>query len=96
VPLNKYANRRDANEAEIVKALEAIGCTVFRLDRPVDLLVGYRGYTFCLEVKQRGRENRKDQQAQRDWMKGWKGHVRIVFSPEEAISLVTEAYGRQG
>ena len=94
--LSKYANKRDANEPEIVQALEAIGCTVFRMDRPVDLLVGYLSpigpINFLIECKMPGRENRKDQQTQRDWMKGWRGQVRVVTSAEEAIELVTQAY----
>ena len=43
--------RRDDNEYEIIQALEAIGCTVRRLDRPVDLLVGYRASNYLIEVK---------------------------------------------
>lgn len=45
--------RRDANEADIVRDLEHLGCTVFRLDGAgvPDLLVGYQGKTFAIEVK---------------------------------------------
>lgn len=47
------ARMRDANEPEIVKALEAAGATVTRLNEAgvPDLLVGYKGKTSLLEVK---------------------------------------------
>ena len=35
----KYAKARDLNEPQIIKALEAIGCEVEQLDKPVDLVV---------------------------------------------------------
>ena len=37
---HNYKRARDANEPEIVEALEKHGATVWRLDTPVDLLVG--------------------------------------------------------
>ena len=65
--LNRYATRRDANEKEIIQALESIGCTVYRLDSPVDLLVGYRARNILLEVKDgnKVRSERKLTKAQR-------------------------------
>lgn len=49
--LSRYAKKRDGNEAEIVRALRAAGALVFPLDRPVDLLVGWNGRWWLLEVK---------------------------------------------
>lgn len=90
--MKRYAARVDGNQAEIVKALRGIGCSVEIIGRPVDLLVGYRALNFLLECKRPGCENRKDQQKQRDWMAGWRGQVRVVRSAEEAIRVVTESY----
>lgn len=45
-----YAKRRDANEPEIVKALRDVGATVELLDW-CDLLVGYKGVNYLIEVK---------------------------------------------
>ena len=86
--------RRDENEPEIVQALEAIGCTVFRLDFPCDLLVGYRARNFLIEVKDSGKSpsRRKLTETQVAFFKNWKGQVRKVETPEEAIKLVTKAY----
>ena len=47
----RRAKRRDGNEAEIVRALEKAGATVYRLDKPADLLVGKHFVWFLLEVK---------------------------------------------
>lgn len=88
----RRAAKVDGNQQDIVDALRAIGCDVYVIGKPVDLLVGYRVRNFLIEVKRKGRENRKDQQAQRDWMAKWRGQVRVVTSPEEAIALVTGAY----
>jgi hypothetical protein len=88
----KYAQKVDLNQSEIVKALRAIGCDVELIGRPVDALVGYRKHNFLLEIKQEGKQSRKDQKAQQDWIKNWRGQVRYVTSPEEAIRLVTMGY----
>jgi len=87
----RHDARRDDNEAEIVKALEAIGCTVYRMDRPVDLLCGYRARNYLLEVKNPDGLN-KLTKAQEKFIPQWKGQVRIVTSPAEAIQVVTQAY----
>lgn len=49
--LSRYAKRRDKNETQIIKALEALGCIVWQLDRPVDLLIGRKHYFALIEVK---------------------------------------------
>jgi len=51
VSLGRYAKKRDANERAIIQALEAVGARVWQLDRPVDLVVGYRNRFTLLEVK---------------------------------------------
>ena len=88
----RYRASADSNQKEIKDALEAIGCDVWVIGRPVDLLIGYRKRNFLIECKMPGKVNRKDQQAQRDWIKNWRGQVRVVTSPEEAIRLVTKSY----
>ena len=83
------ANKRDANEPEIIKALEKIGCSVYKIDEPADLLVGYRIHNFLLEIKAPTGKQTRDQV---DFALGWKGQYRIVRTPGEAIDLVTKAY----
>jgi len=48
------AARVDANQADIVKALRAIGASIlmmFQLKNCFELLVGYRKQTFLFEIK---------------------------------------------
>ena len=89
--MKRYAARRDANEGEIVRALEKAGCDVVRLDF-CDLLVGRRGRNYLLEVKDGRKAPSKrpltPQQVKLRW--GWRGHYRVVTSTEEAIEAVTE------
>lgn len=47
----RRAARRDANEPAIVRALEAVGATVYRFHTPVDLWAMARGRWAWLEVK---------------------------------------------
>jgi len=47
----RYAARVDANQEQIVSALRAAGAYVWIIGIPVDLLVGYRGHTFLVEIK---------------------------------------------
>ena len=83
--LHRYAKARDKNEKEIVNALEAIGCTVVRLDTPVDLLCGRGGKNILLECKMpKGRLTKP----QVKFLAGYKGQVRVVTTPEEAIAAV--------
>ncbi len=86
----RYAASTDLNQKEIVDALKKIGCDVETIGRPVDLLVGYRKRNFLIEVKRPGEKVRTD--AQREFLASWKGQVRIVETPYEAIRLVTKAY----
>ncbi len=95
--------RRDENEKEIIAALESIGCTVFRLDYPVDLLCGRGGRNILIEVKNpdKPKSDRKRTAAQRKFFKDWQGQVRVCETAEEAIELVTKltvhnVYGGEG
>ena len=47
----RRAAKIDANQPAIVKALEAIGCTVYFIREPVDLLVGLRKRSVAMEIK---------------------------------------------
>ena len=79
--------KRDGNESEIVQALEQSGATVERLNDGAlpDLLVGFRGHNYLLEVKmpKTGRLT----EAQKAWWQNvwWSGQRAIVTTPEEAL-----------
>ena len=82
-----HAKKRDANELEIVRALEKIGATVERMDDPVDLLVGYRSKTYLIEVKAARGKLTGDQV---DFIANWKGSpIYVVRDAETAIDIVS-------
>ena len=85
----RYAARRDANEVEIVRALEAIGCSVLRVDA-VDLIVGRAGVNYLIECKD-GRKsagNRPLTPAQKKLRAEWRGQYAVVTSVDEALAVV--------
>lgn len=95
-----YGRRRDANERQIIDALRAVGATVCQLDGNglPDLLVGYRGRTLLLEVKQEhgkakvGGKKTADGllPSQRAWHAAWCGQVPvIVTTPKEALVAIS-------
>lgn len=77
----RYANRRDANEKDIVAELEARGFSVERMDKPVDLLIGKHGQTWIAEVKM---PKGKLRPGQVKFYERWRGNELILRSVEDA------------
>ena len=88
----RYCASVDQNQKEIVDAQKAIGCSVETIGRPIDLLIGYESRNYLVEIKRVGAKPRKDQQDQQDWMRDWKGQIRVCSTSDEAIRLVTRSY----
>ena len=86
--------RVDQNQKEIVKGLRDEGASVEILSNVgggvPDLLVGWNGKNFLLEVKSTvtnyGRSGLNSMQ--QDWFSKWNGHASVVSSLEEAIEVV--------
>lgn len=90
------AGRKDAAHAPIVAALRKAGASVVDLAGlgvlgvPA-LLVGWQGRCLLLEVKNPGEVARASQV---EWAAKWRGTpVRVVSTPEEAISTLQDAPG---
>ena len=99
----RYPRKRDDNEGGIVAALRARGATVTHLDDSgvPDLLVGFQGKTYLLEVKlptnKDGTAHRRKSQggegelteSQVKWWKTWTGYpASVVHSVEEALAVI--------
>lgn len=90
----RFAAKVDANQPEIVKALRGVGATVQPLHAVgkgcPDLMVGFRGQTFALEVKDGAKapSDRKLTSAQIGWHEGWKGHVAVVETVDQALAAI--------
>ena len=85
--LTRLAARRDENEAAIVQALRKAGATVELLSATniPDLLVGYRGQNFLLEVKT---EKGKLKEGQKNWASHWRGQHAVVRTVDEALQVI--------
>ena len=92
--MSKYARRIDANQNDIVVALRACGAVVRVVtqgDGIPDLLVGYRGYTLLLEVKDGSKppSARTLTEAEQKFFDDWKGGMlAIVNNADEALDIL--------
>ena len=90
----RRAAKVDDNQPEIIAALRKIGATVQPLHSVgsgcPDLLVGFRGANFALEIKDGSKppSARKLTQDQVDWHGGWKGQVAVVCNINEALFAI--------
>lgn len=80
----RTAAKVDANQAAIVKALRAIGCTVYVIGEPVDLLVGLRGRTVAIECKNQKRKWKLTPQ-QEEFFRDFTGEAYIVEDEGQAL-----------
>ena len=87
----RRASRRDANEKGIVEALRAVGATVYLLDEPCDLLVGYHGQTILMELKnpKTGYGKKGFNANQKHFAENWKGGTFcLVDSIDSALRML--------
>ena len=83
----RYAARVDANQDQIVSALRAAGANVWIIGLPVDLLVGYKGHTFLVEVKNGPRKRLTALQA--DFFENWSGSTLArIDGPDGALRMI--------
>ena len=84
----------DRNQAEIVAALRKVGATVQPLHATgqgcPDLLAGFQGANFLLEVKDwtKPPSKRALTPDQVEWHGGWKGQVAIVETVDAALIAI--------
>jgi hypothetical protein len=85
----------DGNHREIVRALEQIGASVQSLatigDGCPDLLVGYHGRNWLMEIKDPRQDpcKRELRPDQRRFFIRWRGQVAKIETVDQAIALVT-------
>ena len=84
----------DANQAEIVRALRALGATVTSLatvgNGCPDIVVGYRGVNLLFEIKDgsKARSARALTEKEKAWHAAWAGQASVVESVDDALRLV--------
>jgi len=83
----RRAARVDANQEQIVSALRGAGAYVWIIGLPVDLLVGYKGYTFLVEIKTDSKKRLTKLQA--DFFENWTGSILArIDCPESALRML--------
>jgi hypothetical protein len=87
VSLLRRNPRRDKNEGAIAAALEAVGASVVRVSAAgcPDLLVGFQGRNWLLEVKTATGELTIAQTAFRTV---WRGQYALVRDADEALAVL--------
>lgn len=91
-----FSPTRDRNEPDIIKALVSVGCVVQKLHEGgvPDLLVGFRGRTFLLEVKglpgkKGGSSSVSLTPTQEKWWSAWNGERPIIVrTVEESLRVI--------
>ena len=83
----RRAARVDANQAQIVSALRAARAYVWIIGLPVDLLVGYKGHTFLVEIKNGPKKRLTGLQT--DFFENWSGSTLArIDGPEAALRMI--------
>jgi hypothetical protein len=83
----RHAARVDANQQAIVAALRSVGAYVWIISLPVDLLIGYKGHTFLMEIKATSKKRLTGLQA--DFFQNWAGGTLCrVDSPQAALDMI--------
>ena len=86
--MRRYAAKRDSNEKQIIEALEGIGASVTQISAKgiADLLVGYQGVTYLMEIKNKYGKLTPDQIA---FIEAWRGSpVLIVKTIKQALEAL--------
>ena len=83
----RRAARIDANQTAVVSALRTAGAYVWIIGLPVDLLVGYKGHSFLVEVKNGPRKRLTA--LQEDFFNNWSGSTLArIDGPEAALRMI--------
>jgi len=83
----RYAARVDANQAQVVSSLRAAGAYVWVIGLPVDLLVGYNGQTYLVEIKDGPKKTLT--RLQQDFFGNWTGgSLHRIDGPEDALRMI--------
>ena len=86
----RRAARVDANQDQIVSALRGAGAYVWIIGLPVDLLVGYKGHSFLVEIKTDSKKRLTKLQA--DFFENWMGGTLCrIDNAESALRMLKVA-----
>lgn len=90
----RRAAKVDRNQQAVVQALRAAGATVWCThtagDGYPDIVCGFRGENFLLEIKdgEQAPSHRRLTQAETRFFQEWRGQVAVVNGVDEALAVV--------
>ena len=93
--------RIDSNQNEIVKAFRKLGASVLitsQLKNCFDILVGYKGINYIVEIKDGNKppSQRKLTEGEQNFADNWRGgKYYIIESVEQAIKLIENDISRK-
>lgn len=80
-------HRTDGNAKELIDYMRKRGASVEQIDRPVDVIIGFRGVSAIAEIKTpRG----KLRTSQRLFLDGWRGLSRVLRCVDDCGDLLDE------
>lgn len=89
--MKRRVHRVDANQKEILQVARQMGARALSLtdlgQGAPDILIGWRGYNYLWEIKNKLGENIISQE-QQDWMDTWRGQVCVIRTVQEAIEFL--------
>lgn len=86
--------RVDANQAQIVRILRDMGCSVAHMHElgkgAPDILVGFRGENFIFEIKDPDKppSQRRLTEDEEKWHTRWKGQVNTVLYAYDIVEII--------
>jgi hypothetical protein len=81
------ANKIDAAQPAIVKAIRAAGASVLIVNRlPFDIVVGYRNRNYLLEIKNSAKGELTKSQV--EFNASWRGQWSVVWNAEQALRII--------
>jgi len=90
----RKAAKTDSNQSDVVNVLRQAGASVQSLATTgkgcPDLLVGYHGINYLMEIKDGDKVLSKQELTiyQKHWHSLWRGSVHIVKSVDEALKIL--------
>jgi hypothetical protein len=83
---HRGARRKDRNQADLVRQLRQIpGAAVIVWDEAGDLILGYRGRNYLLEVKAPGG---RPTDSQKTLLADWPGQFDLVYSLDDVLAII--------
>lgn len=98
VNMFRRSAKRDYSEPEIIAALTQVGFSVYQMQQPVDLLVGFRGKNYLVECKTEGTAYGKAlNDSQQLFDDTWRGSKIVTLrSAQDAIDWAEQVCGGEG